>query len=89
MQTLYREGSAVIAKENIILLHCRSWYSHNDPDLVPLDYTAWSTLKVALNKHTLLRNFKDLKKLLIKEWNTIPQSLIRDSIDSDLTRFVE
>jgi DDE superfamily endonuclease len=54
----------------------------NSPDLNPLDYAIWSALKAELAKHNIVRNFEELKKLLIKEWNALPRSLIQESIDS-------
>jgi hypothetical protein len=58
----------------------------NSPDLNPLDYCIWSLLKEALNKHGHISSFARLKKLLVKEWNTIPQTAIQASVDCWLAR---
>jgi hypothetical protein len=54
----------------------------NCPDGNVLDYCVWSLLKERLNKYGLVSNFAKLKEILKKEWNVIPQDVIRDAIDS-------
>jgi hypothetical protein len=54
----------------------------NCPDGNVLDYYVWSLLKGRLNKYRLVANFTKLKEILEKEWNAIPQEVIRDAIDS-------
>jgi hypothetical protein len=58
----------------------------NSPDLNLLDYCIWSLLKKALNKHGHFSNFERMKKLLVKEWNAVPQTAIEASFDFWLAR---
>ncbi|GAU87556.1 hypothetical protein RvY_00386 [Ramazzottius varieornatus] len=58
----------------------------NSPDLNPLDYGIWSALKARLGKHKIIRNFEQLRKVLIKKWKALPEELIRDTVDSWLGR---
>lgn len=58
----------------------------NSPDLNVLDFCVWNLLKERLNKYGLISNFEKLKKLLKKEWDAIPQQVIKDAVDSWLIR---
>lgn len=49
------------------------------PDLNPLDFSVWSILesKVSTVRHA---SIKSLKATLIREWNRIPQNVLRDCV---------
>ena len=59
----------------------------NFPDLNVLNYCVRSLLKERVNKYGLIPNFEKLKSILKKELLLIPQSAIRDAIDSWPSRF--
>ena len=52
----------------------------NSPDLNPLDYCIWNSLKEAMVKHKIVRNYDHLVELLMMEWDNISQNIIDDSI---------
>jgi hypothetical protein len=58
----------------------------NSPDLNPLDYCIWSLLKERLNKHGLISRFDRLAAILKMEWEAIPLQVIKDSIESWMSR---
>ena len=49
----------------------------NSPDLNVLDFFVWAMLKQRLEKYGLITNFKKLKRILQKEWDAIPQQMIK------------
>ena len=67
--------------ENVPAFISKEEWPPSSPDLNPLDFAIWSILenKVSATHHT---NLDALKTKLMKEWDKIPQKVIRDSCEA-------
>ena len=63
------------------LLEPEYWPPHS-PNLNPLDYCVWSYMEAVVHKNQHVTDISQLKKLIVKEWKSIPQSVINDAIIS-------
>ena len=63
------------------LLEPEYWTPHS-PDLNSLDYCVWLYMEAVVHKNQHVTNISQLKKLIVKEWKSIPQSVIIDAIIS-------
>lgn len=52
----------------------------NSPDINPMDFSIWGILKAKVLS-TCHQSFDDLKSKLIKEWNNIPEEVLRAAVN--------
>ena len=75
------QSFAKIGAKKLPCIYQEGKWPPSSPDLNPLDFSIWSNLEANVNK-TPHKNLALLKKKLLIEWEKIPLSVIRVSINA-------
>jgi len=64
-----------LKRENVSFIEPQMW-PPNSPDLNPVDYAVWGTLRQQVYHNRKFTTVDQLKQVIVEEWNKLPQSFI-------------